>query len=191
VDLGHDVALLDMAGHVLARVPGELYYEWNVPGSVIVRTGPTFWILRVGTGVVTPLPSRDAAGAIDPQSQTGVHLQRPEGSLPGVGRWTYALPGPRGLILAQWSGECEVPNALFVSSGSPPRAVTGELGLHGPESQALGWDSRGRAIVYLEEGECGSSFARPGIYAFTGLGAAVPISVRPGIVAARMWGVAA
>jgi hypothetical protein len=180
-----------MAGHVLARVPGELYYEWNVPGSVIVRTGPTFWLLRVGAGVVAPLPSRDAAIAIDPQFQPGLHLQRPAGSLPGVGRWTFALQGPRGLTLAQWSGECEAPNALFVSSGSPPRAVTGELGLQGAESQALGWDSRGRAIVYLREGECGNSFERPGIYAFTHPGTGVPISLRPGIVAARMWGVAA
>lgn len=145
VDVGNEVMLLDVRGHVLARLPGtSLYYHMKLP--------------------------------------------RPKGTMPGVGRWTYALPGPNGLTLAQWSGECEVPNAMFVSPGSAPRAVTGETGLSGPESFALGWDDGGGAIVQLREGACGTSFARPGIYAFTGPGVGVPIFVRSGIVDARMWG---
>ena len=194
VDLGNDVVLLDVHGHALARLPGtSLYYQWTVPGSVILRSRHVFSILRVGAGVVESLPSREAAGAIDPQLQDHVKLPRPKGTMPGFGRWAYALPGPHGLTLAQWSGECEVPLAVFVSPGSAPgsapRAVTGEPGLTGPESFALGWDDGGRAIVQLREGGgCDNSFSRPGIYAFTGPGVGVPVFVRSGIVAARMWG---
>ena len=190
VDLGNDVVLLDVHGHPLARLPGtSLYYQWTVPGSVILRSRHVFSILRVGAGVVESLPSSEAAGAIDPQFQDHLKLPRPKGTTPGFGRWAYALPGPHGLTLAQWSGECEVPLALFVSPGSAPRAVTGEPGLTGPESFALGWDGGGRAIVQLREGGgCDNSFSRPGIYAFTGPGVGVPVFVRSGIVAARMWG---
>ena len=79
--------------------------------------------------------------------------------------------GPNGLVLAQWSGECEVPAAMFVPPGQQPIDVTAERRLsHVPESRALGWDDRGRAIVDLREGVCGTSFGRPGISAFTGPG---------------------
>ncbi len=189
VDLGNEVVLVDVRGRELARLPGaSLYYQWNVPGSVILRSRHVFSILRVGAGVVESLPSSEAAGAIDPQFQNHLKLPRPKGTTPGFGQWAYALPGPHALTLAQWSGECEVPLALFVSPGSAPRAVTGEPGLTGPESFALGWDDGGRAIVQLREGACGTSFSRPGIYAFTGPGVGVPVFVRSGIVAARMWG---
>jgi hypothetical protein len=189
VDLGREVLLLDLDGRVLDRMPGySLYFQWTVPGEVVVRQGETFFVLRVERGVFGPLPGEDAAFDLDPQFQSHVGLPRPAGAVAGVGRWTYALPGPNDLVLAQWSGECEVPNAMFVLPGQVPLAVTGGRSLRAPESVALGWDDRGRAIVDLREGVCGTSFERPGIYAFTGPGAGELIFRDPDLDGARMWG---
>ncbi len=190
VDLGRTVTLVDLDGHVLARIPGSsLYYDWTVPGDVILRQAHTFFILRADGGAFEPLPSREAAADLDPQFQSDVGLLLPRGTADGSGRWAYALPGPNGLVLAQWSGECEVPVAMFVAPGQQPIGVTGERRLSQvPESRALGWDGRGRAIVDLREGVCGTSFERPGIYAFTGPGAGELVYSDPHLDGARMWG---
>lgn len=192
VDLGHEVVLLDMAGRTLHELPGySLYFNWTVPGEVVLRRDKTFFVLRVERGVFQPLPNEAAAFDLDPQFQSHVGLPRPAGSVPGAGRWAYALPGPDDLVLAQWSGECEVPNAMFVAAGQTPWAVTGERSLPSPESWALGWDDRGRVIVHLEEGECGTSFERPGIYAFTGPGVGELVYQDHRLSGARMWGASA
>jgi hypothetical protein len=190
VDLGHAVVLLDLDGRVLDRLPGSsLYYNWTVPGEVVLRRRRTFFVLHVARGAFQPLPSREAAFGLDPQFQSHVGLPRPVSSLAGIGRWTYALPGPNGLVLAQWSGECEAANAMFVSAGKLPVGVTGERRLsRAAESRALGWDDRGRAIVDLPEGACGTSFARPGIYAFTGPGVGELVYPDADHQGARMWG---
>jgi hypothetical protein len=190
VDLGHAVVLVDLDGQILARVPGSsLYYSWTVPGELVLRQGEAFFVLRVGHGLFRLLPNRGAAADLDPQFQRHVELPRPVHTVPGGGSWAYALPGPSGLVLAQWSGECEVPNAMFVAPGQVPVALTGERRLsRAPESRALGWDDRGRAIVHLQEGECGTSFDRPGIYAFTGPGAGELVYRNRKLLGARMWG---
>jgi hypothetical protein len=190
VDLGHVVVLIDLDGRILDRLPGSsLYYNWTVPGEVVLRQGDSFFVLRVEHGLFRLLPSREAAADIDPQFQRHVGLPRPVDTVPGGGSWGYALPGPSGLVLAQWSGECEVPNAMFVTPGQSPVGVTGEQRLsRAPESRALGWDDRGRAIVHLQEGECGTSFERPGIYAFTGPGVGELVYRDRKLFEARMWG---
>lgn len=190
VDLGHAVVLLDLDGGVIARIRGvSLYYDWTVPGEVVLRQRRMYSVLRVGRGAFEPLPSREAAFGLDPQFQSNVELPRPASTRAGSGRWTYALPGPNGLVLAQWSGECEAANAMFVTAGRLPIGVTGERRLsRAAESRALGWDDRGRAIVDLPEGACGTSFARPGIYAFTGPGVGELIYPDAHHQGARMWG---
>jgi hypothetical protein len=190
VDLGRTVVLVDLDGHLLARIPGSsLYYDWTVPGEVVLRQADTFLVLRADRGAFEPLPSREAAADLDPQFQPDVGLPRPPGAIEGSGRWAYALPGPNGLVLAQWSGECEVPVAMFVAPGGQPVGVTGERHLSQvPESRALGWDHRGRAIVDLREGVCGTTFERPGIYAFIGPGAGELVFGDPHLDGARMWG---
>jgi hypothetical protein len=190
VDLGHRVELIDLDGRILARLSGSsLYYDWTVPGDVALRQGDAFFVLREERGVFRLLPNRGAAADLDPQFQRHVGLPRPVHTVPGGGYWAYALPGPNGLVLAQWSGECEVPNAMFVAPGQVPVGVTGERRLsRAPESRGLGWDDRGRAIVHLQEGECGTSFERPGIYAFTGPGVGELVYPDRKLVAARMWG---
>jgi hypothetical protein len=85
-----------------------------------------------------------------------------------VGNWDWAAASPDGkTLLAQWSAECEVPLAFFVSaSGGKPQPVTGEVAATtvSPDSVALGWTTDGRAIVFLpSQPACGTS-GGPGTY---------------------------
>jgi hypothetical protein len=84
-----------------------------------------------------------------------------------LGFWRYVLASPdKKTLLAQWSGECESPNAFFVPvRGGTPRAVSGERHWwRAPESGARGWSKDGRAIVRLYGGACGIGAHRPGVY---------------------------
>jgi len=84
-----------------------------------------------------------------------------------VGHWATAYLSPdRKTLLAQWSAECEVPIAFFVSArGGVPRAVSGERDwFDAPTSIARGWTSDGRAIVEFPQGVCSGSADRPGLY---------------------------
>jgi hypothetical protein len=79
-----------------------------------------------------------------------------------TGHWRYALPSPDGRwVLAQWSGECEVPVAyLFPAAGGPGQAVAGA----DRETSAIGWTPDGTAIVGFWEGACGAGTDQPGTY---------------------------
>jgi hypothetical protein len=96
-------------------------------------------------------------------------IPRPIGASP-VGGWIGGYVSRDGdTLLMQWSAECEVPYAFFVSThGGAPRLVTGGLSIvNAPESIADGWTSDGRAIVELPHGVCGGSASVPGIYFIT------------------------
>jgi hypothetical protein len=84
------------------------------------------------------------------------------GPVTATGRWRYAVPSPDGRwVLAQWSGECEVPTAYLLRvEGGPARPVFD----HASESSAAGWSSDGRAVVALWPGSCGSAAEQPGTY---------------------------
>jgi hypothetical protein len=86
------------------------------------------------------------------------------------GHWTWAAISPDGSsLLAQWTAECEVPVAFFVSleSGSPSVVTGGRDWADSPESFALGWTTDGKAIVFLPEGpSCGTGAKRAGVYIY-------------------------
>lgn len=88
-----------------------------------------------------------------------------------AGYWYWAALSPDGShFLAQWSGECEVPNAFFVSlAGGDPVPVTGERDwAKSPDTQAFGWTTDGRAIVFIPtKPACGRGIFHPGIYLVT------------------------
>jgi len=76
-----------------------------------------------------------------------------------VGHWVWAERAPFGpAILAQWSGECEVPVAYLASQG--------RLQPFGGESVALGWLPTGEAVIHFPNGPCAFGWsAVRGIYA--------------------------
>jgi hypothetical protein len=84
-----------------------------------------------------------------------------------VGHWDWAALSPDGsTLLAQWSAECEVPIAFFVSpQGGIPEVVSGEDDwATSPTSIALGWTTDGRAIVLFPEvSPCGTA-GKAGLY---------------------------
>jgi hypothetical protein len=84
--------------------------------------------------------------------------------LPGrdvAGHWSWAAVSPDGqTLLAQWSGECEVPVTFLVGvHGGIPEAIDGASPPRG-ESIALGWTPGGRALVIAQSNSCPGSAPR-------------------------------
>lgn len=96
-----------------------------------------------------------------------VVARTPRGSL--AGHWVWAERAPHGrAVLAQWSGECEVPVAY--------RIANGRLQRYGSESAALGFMPDGSALIHFPNGPCGGGSIRVrGIYA-------VPPHAKPRLV---------
>jgi hypothetical protein len=89
-----------------------------------------------------------------------------------AGWWQSVSPAPDGrTLLAQWSGECEVPTAYLVDAASGRLTILGTKGPRQPvESRGLGW-SGAAALVMLPHSACSGSAEPPGIYAFDTNGA--------------------
>jgi hypothetical protein len=201
VEDGGSVVLVDLDGRVITRLRGfELYYQRTVPGPVVLRRDrDEYFVLHVGSHTVGPLTSRDDASALSPQFQAGFgpdadpELPYPVGTRiedqPELrsGFWAYALPSPDGSrVLAQWSGECEVPNAFFVEEGSAVTVDGYRSIVRAADSIALGWTPDGRAVVMLFGGACSNGIDRPGVYVFEAPGAGELMFETDG--SARMWG---
>jgi hypothetical protein len=192
-------------GDVIDRLPGfRLYYDWTVPGPVILRSHRVYYILEVESHELRPLASRDDASELAPQFQEWVDpanerfrvVDEPDktGAPDASGFWAFALHSPNGsVLLAEWSGECESQTAFFAQAdGSNPVPVTGERGLADAQSSSvIGWTADGGALVFLGPGgACGSGDAPAGVYRFerAGVGAMmIPVPEPNGV---RMWGTA-
>jgi hypothetical protein len=189
------LTFLGVDGGVLYRLEDyRLYYQWTVPGPVIVRREGTFYLLDVPRHTLEPFESPEAAFAATSQFQDDLDLPLPPHPAAVTdlsGFWAYALPSPDGRdLLAQWSGECEVPTAFFVVDGVP-RPVTGERRFwRSPNSRSLGWSAQGEALVFLlPDDACGNKRV-PGVYAFRGPGNGELVYPVHGIrSSARMWSV--
>jgi hypothetical protein len=199
------VAFVALDGEVIDRLPGfRLYYDWTVPGPVIVRSHRVYYVLDVESHELRPLASRDEAFDLAPQFQEGVDpsyerfrlVDEPNktGAPDASGFWAFALPSPDGTrLLAEWSGECESQTAFLAEAdGSTPVPVTGQRGLaDAPSSSVIGWTADGGALVFLGPGgACGWGEAPAGIYRFEqpGVGAMMIAVHEPNGV--RMWGTA-
>lgn len=110
---------------------------------------------------------RDRIERVAPDGARSVLVGEAPGSQ-GRGGWFGAAPSPDGhWLVAQWSGECEIPTA-FVSTleGGELRAVDGAARVdEAVESTALGWSPDGRVLVELGHGLCGRGAEEPGVYA--------------------------
>jgi hypothetical protein len=79
-----------------------------------------------------------------------------------AGSWErVALSRDGRYLLAQWSGECEIPTAYLIDLA---RTRLSRLG-GAVESRALGWSGE-TALVALPRSACGSSAKRAGVYGF-------------------------
>ena len=83
-----------------------------------------------------------------------------------AGHWVYVRVSPHGrTLLAQWSGECEIPVAFVIARAAQPRPAGAKTLAGAPESVALGWTSSGDAVVDFGQGVCGSAYhGGPGVY---------------------------
>lgn len=199
------VEFVNLEGEVIDRLPGfRLYFDWTVPGPVIVRSHRVYYVLDVESHELRPLASRDEAFELAPQFQEGVDpsnerfrlVDEPDktGSPDASGFWAFALSSPdESRLLAEWSGECESQTAFFAEAdGSNPVPVTGERGLaDAPSSNVIGWTADGGALVFLgPDAACGSGHARAGVYRFERPGAGAMVIPVPEPNGVRMWGTA-
>lgn len=190
------VRFLDVYGRVVRELGGVTVAGNPGAPGVWLQRGRDHFRLAAGRGLLVPVPrglARDRMyGETEPRG-----LRPPEearGPVPGSGfsgRWRYAHEGPRGVVLAQWSGECEIPSAYWKAPGRRPELVTGGHDLaYAPNSIALGWTADGRALVQLQHAGCGTAHDAPGIYAFTSPGIGVLLCETPAPSLADMWGTA-
>jgi hypothetical protein len=162
----------------------------DVPrGCVVASRRAPNWILlcgRIASGTLLPTSIEELVGGrrrliVGPPVRRG-----PGGRFPG--HWVYAKVSPdTHRLLAQWSGECEVPTAFLVE-GRNVRPFGAGTYAHAPESGALGWLRDGTAVIHFPVGACGGSLHTPGTYI-------VPRSGRPRLVfptsrlaVVAMWG---
>jgi hypothetical protein len=188
VDL-HDL----FTGKMVAHLEGfSIYRSTNAPGGLVLERDGVYYLLREFERELRPLASKRAADRNLPADQD-LDLPIPEShGRPMTGHWRYQMDDPRyeGRVLAQWSGECEVPIAFLVEADEGEvDAVTGERDpASAPDSIALGWTKVGQAIVFLREGGCSEGTDPPGVYAFRTPGPGRLLVETPLRAAARMWG---
>jgi hypothetical protein len=199
VTRGADIVLVDLSGRVLTTLHRfDLAMSSADPKIIVLRdrTWPELgghYVLDATAGELRPIGSREAAWeAVPPDPR--VSLPPPPGGTNDAtpaGHWRWAIPSPDGsTLLAQWSGECEVPVAFLVDGATGTMSeVTGGGGLRdAPESTGFGWSPDGRAVVALWGGACGGGFDVPGIYLFDRPGHGVLLYRMQRDARAAMWG---
>lgn len=194
VERNGGVVFVGLDGRVLAKLHGfGLMNPTEAPGVVLFRRGNEAFVLDVSMSMLRPIDDARAK-RLHIADDAAIELPTPPGRIvygQPSGHWRFALLSPDGnRILAQWSGECEVPTAyiVFLQGGSPVPITGAATPLHTPESLVLGWTRGDRALVTLPQGACGSGADTPGVYAFDAPGSATLITTLPPTGLARMWG---
>jgi hypothetical protein len=164
------IRLWSLDGGLLADLPHMVLDSRSVPG------GPLFayeW-LEGTSAAQSPVLRLDPASARwvrqDPPPEPGADVRPP--SVPDgitlLGHWRWAVASSvDGTLLAQWSGECEVPAAFFVGADGVPRSVLGGDWIDEPNTIGIGWLPDGRALVEVQglDAGCGHGVPEPGVYA--------------------------
>jgi hypothetical protein len=146
------LALETQAGVQLQSLGGRPLANLRGYDLALDQAAPHVAVLRNGRGA---LYSFDGRRLRRRALRGGVRVAAPKP--PGIGHWVWSERSPRGdALLAQWSGECEIPVAYLV--------VNGRLHSYGPETVALGWLPTGEAVVHFRPLGCAGS-GRSGIYA--------------------------
>ena len=167
LDTKAGVQLQSLGGRPLATLRGyDLALDQAAPHVVVLRT-------RVG--VLYAFDGRTLRRRV-PHGRVRVAAPRPR----GIGHWVWSERSPTGnAVLAQWSGECEIPVAYLV--------VNGKLRSYGPETVALGWLPTGEAVVHFRPVGCAVS-GRSGIYATVGTRKMRRLISTPRFAQYLMWG---
>jgi hypothetical protein len=161
------VELVDLEGRVVAELPGfAIVGNPGAPGVWLERDGD-FYVLSDALGQLVPVTEEEATErAYDEGSEPA--LPPPPGE--PAGHWRYAIETSPAAVLAQWSGECEVPTAYWIEGGDTEIVTGGVDPSTAPSSLALGWSPDGEAIVHVSQGACGGTTDDPGIYRFSAPG---------------------
>ena len=179
----HEVALYTTSGHLIRRVAASV-------ANPNERLDQPWLVDRFGRkaalqgGVVTFGTAHGQA----PEPMPPTNLEAPKGQAKR-GHWEAARPASDGkMLLAQWSGECEVPTAYFIDRASHRMTAAGATKSGEPESFALGWLSTRTAAINFPRAACGSGRS-PGIYSVSVTGEIILrlITTRRGAMA-YMWG---
>jgi hypothetical protein len=152
------VVVRRLDGTIAMELPGFQVDETSSPAHPPLLKAGDGTAFRLRGGILsteTPLVRKERFSGDGP----AISLRTPPGS--GVGHWRYAFRGSSGQVLAQWSGECEVPLAYEIKGN----AVRG-FGAAGAavESQALGLALDGSPIVQFPATACGSGSAMTGVH---------------------------
>jgi hypothetical protein len=185
--LAEDRDVVSTARRALDLLTGRLI---ELPGGCVVASRRAAnWILlcgRIASGTLLPtsierLISGRRRLIVGPPVRRG-----PDGQIHG--HWVYASVSPdTHQLLAQWSGECEVPTAFLVQ-GRKARPFGSATYAGAPESDALGWLRDGRAVVHFPVGACGGSFRRPGTYVVARPGKPRLVVATGRFTSVAMWG---
>jgi len=151
-------------GHALDLRTGTLF---KVPPLCTVGSGHRpRWILLCG---VASSLSKAPQVIVERDGKIIVRapVKSPAPNSPPVGHWAGVRLSPDGrTLLAQWSAECETPQAFLVTRGT---GSVRRLGGAADDSIALGWASDGRALVHFPTSVCGGTYrGGPGVYAVDG-----------------------
>jgi hypothetical protein len=192
VERNGGIVFVAMDGRIRAKLHGfELINPTEGPGAVLVRRGHEAFVLDAAGSMLRPVED-ERARRLHVADGEAIGIPTPPGMIVDgqpSGHWRFALLSPDGnRILAQWSGECDVPIAyMFTLQSGPPMPVTGESS-NVFESFALGWTRGDRALIWLPAGACASGARQPGVYAFDASGHASLVTSLPRSGLARMWG---
>ncbi|HEU4751123.1 MAG TPA: hypothetical protein VFT54_08710, partial [Acidimicrobiia bacterium] len=173
----------DLIGHVQPPLVGPEFYQRRqrrltaeVGGNVSIQED------CLVDSVIEP--DRTWWVTCDPEAESGPYigvlaadggvtvmgrLPNPPAGASVFGHWQEVFVRQDGALLAQFSGECEVPHAMFIVDGVA-RHLSGEGFWDDapvPNSFAYGWLPDGKALVWTwHQAGCGSSDPKPGLYAY-------------------------
>jgi hypothetical protein len=160
VSEGRDV--VTAGGHALDLRSGRFF---KVPPLCTVGTGHRpRWILLCGSGRARSKAPQAIVELVGGKIIRRAPVSSPAPNTPPIGHWVGVQLSPDGrTLLAQWSAECETPQAFLVSRRT---GTVRRLGGAADGSIALGWTSDGRALIHFPMGVCGGTYhGGRGVYA--------------------------
>ncbi len=158
-------------------------------GCSVASRRARHWILlcgRIASGALVPTSIEELVNGRR-RLIAGPPVRRgPDGRVHG--HWVYAMVSPeRRRLLAQWSGECEIPTA-FVVEDRRVRPFGAASYAGSPESSAVGWLRNGTAVIHFPVGACGGSMRTPGAYLIPRLGKPRLLVATRRLTSVAMWG---